>query len=292
MLQPKVSETEVVDEWKIFQVDPDLPSYDAKERIEVFWRKVFALQSPAGDFRYKALPVVVKSALVRGQTNAQSEQSLSVNARIVTQDRASLDEKTIVGLHVVKDAVRFFDPLTNQPELIPVEPNLKRAVKSAHAAYKGYLEKQKTLEENKREEERRQKEITDAQQKQKAKLLKKKESLAKSEEDLNEQEKLAREELQAADELLRDAKSKLDDALSATSVNKSSVTVAKMMLDTATTKHENAMTKLDKIREEQKSLETTTHKLLDEVLPSTEVAAKKRKGQGEEYKKGQKKLKE
>ena len=59
-----------------------------------------------------------------------------------------------------------------------------------------------------------------------------------------------------------------------------------MMLDTATTKHENAMTKLDKIREEQKSHETTTHKLLDEVLPSTEVAAKRRKGQGEEYKKG------
>ena len=57
--------------------------------------------------------------------------------------------------------------------------------------------------------------------------------------------------------------------------------VAKMMLHTATTKHENAMA-----REGQKSLETTTHKLLDEVLPSTEVAAKKRKSQGEEYKKG------
>ena len=67
----------------------------------------------------------MKSALVLGQTNAQSELSLSVNARIVTQDRASLDEKTIVGLHVVKDAVRFFDPLTNRPELIPVEPNLR-----------------------------------------------------------------------------------------------------------------------------------------------------------------------
>ena len=107
---------------------------------------------------------------------------------------------------------------------------------------------------------------------------------------LNEQEKLAREELQAAVELLRDAKSKLDDALSATYVNKSSLTVAKMMLDTATIKHENAMTKLDKIREEQKSLETTIHKLLDEVLPSTEVAAKKRKSQGEEYKKGRKRV--
>ena len=137
VLQPKVSKTEVVDEWKIFPVDPDLPSYDAKERIEVFWRKVFALQSHAGDFRYKALPVVVKSALVLGQTNALSEQNLSVNERIVTQDRASLDEKTIVGLHEVKDAVRFFDPLTNQPELIPVEPNLKESCQVSTCCLQG-----------------------------------------------------------------------------------------------------------------------------------------------------------
>ena len=55
------------------------------------------------------------------------------------------------------------------------------------------------------------------------------------------------------------------------------------MLDTAPAKHEEAMTKLDKIREEQKCIEATTHKLLDEVLPSKETekvlkgAEKKRK---------------
>ena len=53
---------------------------------------------------------MIKAALVLAQTNAESERSLSINARIVTQERASLGEKTIVGLHVLKDAVRFFDP--------------------------------------------------------------------------------------------------------------------------------------------------------------------------------------
>ena len=53
-----------MDEWKLFQVDNDLPAYNASERIEVFWNGVFKLQSADGDSRYKLLPVVIKSALV------------------------------------------------------------------------------------------------------------------------------------------------------------------------------------------------------------------------------------
>ena len=63
---------------------------------------------------------MIKSALVLAQTNAESERSLSVNARIVRKDRASLGEKTIVGLHVVKEAIRFYDPVHSRVEMIPV----------------------------------------------------------------------------------------------------------------------------------------------------------------------------
>ena len=31
VLQPKLSASEVVDEWKLFQVDNDLPNYDRQE---------------------------------------------------------------------------------------------------------------------------------------------------------------------------------------------------------------------------------------------------------------------
>ena len=51
-----------------------------------------------------------------------------------------------------------------------------------------------------------------------------------------------------------------------------------MMLETATAKCEEAMTKLDKIREEQKCIETTTHKVLDDILPSKEETGKVLKG--------------
>ena len=115
VLQPNISSSEVVDEWKLLQVDSDLPTYDKQERIEKYWNRVFQLQSHEGELRYKVLPTIVKSALILGQTNAESEHSLSVNTKVVTKERASLNEKTIVCLCVVKEAIRFLTQCqTNQ----------------------------------------------------------------------------------------------------------------------------------------------------------------------------------
>ena len=172
--------------------------------MEVFWNVVFQLQSAGGDLRYKLLPVVIKSALVLAQTSAESESSLSVNVRIFTQERASISENTIVGLHVMKEAVRFFSRVCNWPEKIQVTQDLKKTVRSAHAAYKEWVEKEKE-EEEKREEDRQRKEISERAQKERERLIEKKESLARNEEDLNEQETKARADLKAADEPLNDA---------------------------------------------------------------------------------------
>ena len=51
---------------------------------------------------------MIKSALVLAQTSAESEHSLSVNVRFITQERASLSEKTIVGLHVMRVSCQVF----------------------------------------------------------------------------------------------------------------------------------------------------------------------------------------
>ena len=146
-----------------------------------------------------------------------------------THDRASLGEKTIIGLRTLREAVRFCDPIAGRPEQLEISPALKRAVKSAHASYKEQMEREKEVK-LKKEEEQRQRELSEKQQRERLKLLQKKESLAKSEEDLSQQEQLAREEVSAADELLKDAKLKLDEALGCTVISKSSVAAAKMML--------------------------------------------------------------
>ena len=72
-LQPAISTSKVMDEWKLFQVDNDC---NQQERIEKYWNAVFQLQSSNGQLRYKLLPAVIKSALTLGQTNAESERSL------------------------------------------------------------------------------------------------------------------------------------------------------------------------------------------------------------------------
>ena len=289
VLQPAISTSEVIDEWKLFQVDNELPDYNQQERIEKYWNAVFQLQSSDGQLRYKLLPAVIKSALTLGQTNAESECSLSVNAAIVTQERTLLSENTIIGLRVVKEAVRFFDPVSNQPEKIAITDDLRRFVRNAHAVYKERLEREREDEEKKRQEVQRMKEIPEKAKKEKVRLLEKKKSLELTEDNLNEQEEKARQKLSVADELLKDATSKLDSALASKPINTNSITAAKMMLETASVKREEAMDELDEIRKRRKSLDKSTHKLLDQALPSKETSKSKRKLESEE--KSQKKLK-
>ena len=97
VLQPKVNVSEVVDEWKLFQVDSDVPVSNPLDQIEVLWNRVFHILAENGELLYKVLLSVIKSALILAQTNAESERSLSINARIVTQERASLGEKKLLG---------------------------------------------------------------------------------------------------------------------------------------------------------------------------------------------------
>ena len=85
---------------------------------------------------------------------------------------------------------------------------------------------------------------------------------------VNEQEEKARQELSAADELLKDARLKLDRALASKPVSTNSMAAAKMMLETAQKKRKEAMEKLDEIGKKQKSLDKSTHKLLDQALSS------------------------
>ena len=289
VLQPAISTSEVIDEWKLFQVDNELPDYNQQERIEKYWNAVFQLQSSDRQLRYKLLPAVIKSALTLGQTNAESECSLSVNAAIVTQERTLLSENTIIGLRVVKEAVRFFDPVSNQPEKIAITDDLRRFFRNARAACKERLEREREDEDKKRQEVQRMKEISEKAKKEKERLLEKKKSLELTEDNLNEQEEKARQKLSVADELLKDATSILDSALASKPINTNSITAAKMMLETASVKREEAMDELDEIRKRRKSLDKSTHKLLDQALPLKETSKSQSKLESEE--KSQKKLK-
>ena len=148
--------------------------------------------------------------------------------------------------------------------------------------YREWLERETEEEEEKKREAQRRKQISEQAQKEREMLVEKKESLAKSEESLNEQEEKARLELSAADELLKDARLKLDSALASKPISTNSMAAAKMMLETAEKKRKEAVEKLDEIRKKQKSLDKSTHKLLDQALSSKALPQGKRKVESDE----------
>ena len=134
---------------------------------------MFLLTSVEGtsNGRYSLFPRLVKSCLVLTQANADSECSLSVNARVVTKERSRLGEQTIVGLWLLKDTVKFHDPVNCRPEKILVTKEMRKSVRLAHSAYRARLDQEKgRVEEGvrrtkrKKEEEEREGEVVEVQE--------------------------------------------------------------------------------------------------------------------------------
>ena len=180
-------------------------------------------------------------------------------------------------MRLLKDAVKFHDPVNCRPEKIPVTKEMRKSVRFAHSAYKVRAGEEKEEKKKELEETKRKKEEDERLEKEKEKLLKSRDSLAKNEADILKDEKKAREDLEAADELLSDATSKLHDALSASTVNRQSVSVATMMLDNARNKREQAIQQLKAVGEKCKFLDSKTHKLHQKAIPSAQPPAKKSK---------------
>ena len=200
-----------------------------------------------------------------------------MNARVVTKERSRLEEQTIVGLRLLKDAVKFHDPVNCRPEKIRVTKEMRKCVRFTHSTYKVRLDEEKEEKKKEFEKTKRKKEEDERLKKEKEKLLKSRDSLAKNVADILKDKKKAREDLEATDELLSDATSKLHDALSGSTMNRQSVGVGAIMLDTARNKREQAMQQLKTMGEKLKSLNTKTLKLLQKAIPSAQPPAKKSK---------------
>ena len=66
---------------------------------------------------------------------------------VVTEDRPHIVEATVFEIRTVKDAVEFFDPVSNQPQKVPLIRELLRSVKMAYASYRQRLDRDKEEKE-------------------------------------------------------------------------------------------------------------------------------------------------
>ena len=189
-LLPEFDTAAVLDEWKLYQNSGDISDIDTDQRVNHYWNAVVLLTSVEGTCNgcYELLPHLVKSCLVLAEANADSERSLSVNTRVVMKKRSRLEEQTIVGLRLLKDAVKFHVPVNCRLEKIPVTKEMRKSVHLAHSAYKARLEQEK--EEKKELEETKRKKEEEERLKREEKLLKSRDSLAKNEADILKEEKI------------------------------------------------------------------------------------------------------
>ena len=114
----------VSDEWRLYLHDKDITKLDKDTRVGHYWRRIFKLQKTNGNSRYPLLTRIVKTALVLPHGNSDVERGISVNNRMLTNERNKLSEVTINGLRATKDMIKFSDQKLHRPERIPVTKKL------------------------------------------------------------------------------------------------------------------------------------------------------------------------
>ena len=184
------------------------------------------------DTLYPLLTRIVKTALVLPHGNSDVERGISVNSRMLTNERNKLSEVTINGLRATKDMIKFSDPQLHRPERIPVTKKLLNSFRSARSAYRQKCEEEREEEERKKKEKEKE-EADFARRQQEMEALKvKNTSLLTKETTLNEKEKELREKLEGVGHLLIDGNNQLKNSVKIN--EKAGISATELMIETAT----------------------------------------------------------
>ena len=95
-----------------------------------YWHHVTQLVDATGTKKYLKLGSVVKAALTLSHGNAIPERGFSCNNSLLSKERLSLSEQTIVAERIVKEAVRLFGTVT----AVPITKQLISTVKKLQTA--------------------------------------------------------------------------------------------------------------------------------------------------------------
>ncbi|KAG8175488.1 hypothetical protein JTE90_004180 [Oedothorax gibbosus] len=168
----------IVREWQIYRIDEDIDEFcegfikivDTEknvvkyERLDSFyWAKVLKLNDKIfGAKKYDKLSRLIKACLSLSHGNADPERGFSVNKTIVSSERTSLSEKTIIGLRLVKDAVRRHGSNVLN---VPITLHLLNYVTKSHSAFKEEKEREAAAAKEKAKKKRAQSESAQVKKK-------------------------------------------------------------------------------------------------------------------------------
>lgn len=247
--------TLAMDEWKMLSLDSTPNEWSTSEpsnlatSVDVYWHHTLNRRNPLGQVKYPTLGKVVKACLIFSHGNSDAERSFSVNKNVVTNERSSLSDETVIAVRLVKDGIRHNG---GSACTVAVNKDMLQRVRASNAKYKDYLcakkrvaeeaEKEKALKlaKNKQlENEKRQKE------EHRKNLKRKQESIENNEIELHTTEQQQLSVLKTAETLLKEAEQKLAGALK--DKNMDQVAVAQAMFEAASKKMKEANEKLNEI---------------------------------------------
>ena len=204
--------TSVVDEYKMYQLEKMPSNWKEDEkprRIDHYWRDVLDIKTSDGQPKYPYLSKVVKCALTLSHGQADNERSLSINKKLLRDDRAALSYDAINGTRLTKDAVLH----SGKVQDVTIDQDMLKACRTAHQMYR----QQKELEKQKEEEEKKRKKTLQEEQKRAEERQKQRDKEAKG---LEEQQKKLEQEwtdlekkLQYNKELMTESQERMEKAI-------------------------------------------------------------------------------
>ena len=76
-------------------------------RVDRYRATVVNLKNADGNQRLKVLPIVIKCALTLAHGNADTTRNVSVNKKIITKERANMNENTPIDIRLTRDGVKY-----------------------------------------------------------------------------------------------------------------------------------------------------------------------------------------
>ncbi|CAI6343583.1 unnamed protein product [Macrosiphum euphorbiae] len=137
----------LLDEWKLLQLDKDEKESDLN-RIDIYWKQFFEKKNSTNNLKYPNVTKIVKSCLSLVHGSADVERNFSISGKMLTDERACMNERTLNALLVTKDSLKHYQ---NKPELVLMTKKLITMAKGAHKHYQNYLEEQKLIKHQKNE---------------------------------------------------------------------------------------------------------------------------------------------
>lgn len=207
-----------------------------------YWFSITQMTDCSGAKKYVKLGAVAKAALTLSHGNAIPERGFSANNSLLSKERLSLAENTIVAERIVKEAVRLFGNVTS----IPITKKFITTIKNSYAEYAHEMEMKKEEERLKEVEQQRQTQLVE----EKRTLLSRQDALKKL---INEQENIEKAEVleeETARNLISEATVKLTVSLQNNDIK--GAKVAQVMLAAGNDKLQKTCKLLNVIREQKR----------------------------------------